>query len=163
MKNLNKVLLLVPALSVLSVASLSSYAASESFESSIKLIDDITITELASLRFPQQVAGTAQTVVVAPADSGAAQFSATGSALASATATIAEANIEMTTGDGVGSTKRITVNSFTLGGTLAADGTVAFAADGTIDNMRVGGSAVIENDDISGDYTGTATFELNYS
>ncbi len=163
MKTLNKALLTVPFLSALSVASIASYAASESFESSIKLIQDITITEVASLRFPQQVAGTAQTVVVAPADSGAAQFSATGEALAGATATIAEASIEMTTGDGVGSTKRITVDSFTLGGNLAVDGTVAFAADGTISNMRVGGSAVIEADDIAGDYTGTATFELNYS
>lgn len=141
----------------------SVQAADETFESTIRLIKPITISEVAGLRFPEQVAGTAQAVVVTPDDSGAAVFNATGEASKLVVASVVESSIEMTTDDGVGSAKRITVDNFELGGSVLPDGTGAFNGDGDLNNIRVGGTANIEADDIAGSYSGTATFRLVYA
>lgn len=159
--SMNKILLG----SILASSTLVSsvYAQDETFEASIKLVEAIAVTEVAALRFPEQIAGTAAAVVVAPADSGAAQFNSTGDASRNIVASVVETSIEMVTGDGVGSAKRITVDNFTTGGAVAADGSGAFDGTGALNNIRVGGTANMEADDIAGDYVGTATFRLVYA
>ncbi len=144
-------------------AALNVQAADETFQATIKLLQPITITEVASLRFPEQIAGSAATVLVRPEDSGAAVFDATGEADRAVTASVLEASIEMITDDGIGAQKRITVDQFAMGGSVDPLGGGAFDAAGTLNNIRVGGTANVNADNIPGDYVGTATFRLVYA
>lgn len=143
-------------------ASGSAAAEDASFNASISLIAPITLSSVQDLSFAPQLAGSNEAVVTAAGDSSAAVFSATGEANSPAQASVVESSIEMTTGAGSSASERITVDSFTYGGSLAGDGSTAFDASGNIDDMRIGATANVEADDISGDYAGSATFRLVY-
>ena len=145
------------------VTATAAYAADESFESSIRLIEPVTVTEVTSLVFPEQIAGTAQAVTITPDDTGAAQFNSAGEPSRNVTASILETSITMITGTGAAASQQIVVNNFSYGGSVAPDGTGAFELDGTLNGIRIGATANIDADDQSGNYVGTATFRLVYA
>lgn len=136
----------------------NAYATDESFDSTLRLIEPITITEVTSLRFPEQQAGTAQNLTVQPSESGAAQFNSAGEPARPVTASIVESQIVMETTAG----DQITVNNFTYGGQVDPAGNGAFNDSGALNNIRIGATALIEADDKSGLYSGIATFRLVY-
>ena len=156
---LNKIAALALGLSVVGAAN----AADETFNIGIKLIAPIVITETNALSFVDTVAGTTQDVVTGPADALAAQFSATGEPSRPVTGSVVESSVEVTTGDGVGSTKRMTIQDFTTGGDMSGAGSASFDGSGDLSDLRVGATAKVESDDIPGDYAGTATFRLVYN
>ncbi len=139
----------------------NAHATDEPFNVSMTLLAPLTITELTALSFVDTNAGSATTVVTAPSDALAASFSATGTPLDSATGSVVEASITMTTGGG-GATEQIVVDTFTTGGDMDAAGATTFDAAGNIADLRVGGTANIDATDVAGIYSGTATFRLIY-
>jgi hypothetical protein len=140
----------------------SAFATDEAFTSSMTLLAPIVITETSALTFANAVSGQASTVTSSASSANAAQFTATGEASTAVTGSIVEANITMTTGDGIGSTKQITVDSFTTGGDMDGSGAATFDGSGNLSNLRVGATANVLAEDIAGAYTGTATFRLVY-
>ena len=46
---------------------------------------------------------------------------------------------------------------------MSAAGAASFDVSGGLSDLRVGGTAKVESDDIPGDYTGSATFRLVYN
>ena len=136
-------------------------ATDEPFNATMTLLAPIVITETQGLTFPTVAAGSTTPQTVAPAAAAAAIFTATGSASTGVTASVVESSIEMVTGDGVGTTKRITVDNFVLGGNVTG-GTGTFDGSGNLADMRVGATANPQSDDIAGAYSGTATFRLIY-
>ena len=143
-------------------ASSSAFADDASFNASIDLIEPITLSLDQDLSFAPQTAGQASDVVTAPSDSTAAVFSATGESDAVAQASVVESSIEMSTGTGASTAERITVDAWTYGGSLASNGSTAFDVSGNLSDMRVGATAHLEADDVSGSYAGSATFRLVY-
>lgn len=140
----------------------SASATDEVFNVTMSLVAPIVITETQALSFSNAGAGSASTVVTAPTDGTAAIFTATGEASTAVTGSVVEANITMTTGDGIGTTKQITVDTFTTGGDMDGAGAATFSAGGALSNLRVGASANVLAEDIAGAYSGTATFRLVY-
>lgn len=140
----------------------SAKATDEVFNVTMSLVAPIVITETQALSFSNAGAGSASTVVTAPTDGTAAIFTATGEASTAVTGSVVEASIEMTTGDGVGTTKRITVDTFTTGGDMDVAGSATFDGAGDLTNLRIGATANVQAEDIAGAYTGTATFRLVY-
>ena len=143
----------------------NAQAADETFQATLKLLTPISITEVQALDFGEAISGTNQTLTVGAADGSAAVFSAQGDSSKTATASVVETSITMTTGDGVGTTKQIVVDNFTLGGNgiTGADQVDFIAGSGNVSDIRVGGTANVEADDIAGDYAGTATFRVIYN
>lgn len=143
----------------------SAQAQDETFQATLKLLTPISITNSQALDFGEAIAGTNQTLTVGAADGSAAVFSAQGDSSKTATASVVETSITMTTGDGVGTTKQIVVDNFTLGGggISGADQVDFIAGSGNVSDIRVGGTANVEADDIAGDYAGTATFRVIYN
>jgi hypothetical protein len=158
MKKFTKSLMAVALVAV----SGAAVAEETSFDSTISLLEPITLTTVQDLSFAPQPVGEAVDVLTTAADSRAAVFSATGEANAVAQTSVVEPSIEMVTGAGSASGERITVDTFTYGGSLATDGSTAFDGSGEINNMRVGATAHVEADDVQGDFVGTATFRLVY-
>jgi len=143
-------------------ASGAAVAEETSFDATISLLQPITLNTVQDLSFAPQAVGENIDVVTGAEDTRAAVFSATGEANAAAQASVVESSIEMVTGAGATTGERITVDTFTYGGSLASDGSTAFDAAGELNNMRVGGTAHVEADDVQGDFVGTATFRLVY-
>lgn len=143
-------------------ASGSAMADDATFNATITLIEPLVVTSVQDLSFAPQTAGSAVDVVTAPGDSTAAIFSATGEPSANAQASILESSIDMTTGAGASAGEVISVDTWTYGGNLAGDGSVSFDGNGDIADMRVGATAHVKAENVSGDYTGTATFRLVY-
>lgn len=137
-------------------------ATDEAFQASMTLVAPIVITETQALSFADTIAGSTSDVATAAADASAAIFTATGEANRAVTGSVVEASIEMTTGDGVGTTKRITVDTFSTGGSMDAAGAATFDATGNLTDLRIGGTAHVQAEDIAGAYAGTATFRLVY-
>ena len=159
MKKFNKVFIAIVAAS----ASFSTFASDESFNASIQLLEPITITESQSLSFEPTLSKQAVNVVTAPSDTRAAVFSAQGTANESISASVVETSIVMSKdGTGINANETITVDSFKYGGNLASDGTGSFDSSGSLTNMRVGATAHVQSDDVSGDYIGTATLRVTY-
>lgn len=136
-------------------------AATETFEATLELLAAINITEVQALAFPDTEAGTAGTLVVAPADATAAVFSATGSA--SANIAVSVGDINMTDG-----TDNIPVATWVFGGNLVDggdgnNGTGSFDGTGNIADMRVGATATLGGTEGAGSYAGTATFTVVYN
>ncbi len=138
-------------------------ATDETFQASMQLVAPIVITESQALSFADTIAGQATDVVTAAADTTAAIFTATGEANRAVTGSVVESNITMTTGDGADTTKQITVDTFTTGGDMDASGAATFDTNGDLSDLRIGGTAHVEAEDIAGAYTGTATFRLVYN
>jgi len=141
------------------------YATDEPFNATMTLIAPIVITETQALSFADTVAGTGSSVVTAAADATAATFTATGEASTAVTGSVVEANITMqhsswTVPD---ATKEITVDTWTLGGDMnPGTGAATFSGGGALNDLRVGATATVGATDITGVYTGTATFRLVY-
>ena len=159
MKNVKSVVKSL-ALSTLAAASFQAQAADEAFDVTLKLLTPISISETQSLDFGETVSGSASTIVVAAADANAAVFTATGDASETASVQIVESSITMTTGDGSGTTKQITVDGFSLGGDVSG-GAITFT--GGADDIRVGATANVEAEDIAGNYAGSATLQVVYN
>jgi hypothetical protein len=138
------------------VVASSAFATDKSFNATMVLLTPIVINKTADLVFPATVSGAAADVTVATGDAGAAVFNATGEASTGFTKSVVEASIEMTTDNGVGSTKRITVDTFTLAGPAAFD------AGGAAAGLKVGGTAHVQAEDIAGSYSGAATYRIVY-
>lgn len=142
-------------------AANSSKNFNESFNATYKLLTALSITENAALDFGEEAVGYSGSIVIAPADG--AQFSVSGHPNYQVQASIVESSINMTTGDGVGATKQIPVGSWTFGGNLNGSGLGTLDGSGSLTNMRVGATATVEDTDIAGDYSGSATFRLVYT
>ena len=144
----------------------NAQAGDETFQATLKLLTSmISITQDQSLDFGQAIVGTNQTLTVGALDGSAAVFSALGDSSKTATASVLENSITMTTGDGGDATKQIVVDNFTLGGTgiTGADQVDFIAGSGNVSDIRVGGTANVEANDIAGNYAGTATFRVIYN
>lgn len=164
MNNIVKKIALVSASAGLSLGLINSAsAADETFTSKLTLLAPITVTNTSDLDFGTYEGGQNNNITVAAADAGAATFSSTGEASTAVTGVIVESSIEMTTGDGIGTTKRITVDTWTYGGDMDASGVATYDGSGNLSNLRVGGTAHAEVEDIAGNYTGTATFRVTYN
>lgn len=132
------------------------YAASTSANSLITIIKQISILKVSDLQFAQKVQGGAAETV-APADAAAAEFTVNGEANTPFTINL-PGSISMITGDGVGVTKNITVDTFAhnLGGSPSLD------ADGEV-TLKVGAThAAILSNQVPGSYSGSFTVEVVY-
>jgi len=142
-------------------------AVDESFNIGMKLLTPIAITEVRQLDFVDTIAGADNTVVTAPADPIAAVFNSTGDSSKTATASVVEGSVTMLrTGGTPGNTPdEFTVDSFALGGAGITGGNqVDYAASGgSVNDIRVGGTANILAEDLAGNYTGTATLRIVYN
>jgi hypothetical protein len=137
--------------------STKTYAAlSANADALITIIKQLSITFVDDLRFDQKIQGEGSDTVL-PGDAGAASFTVNGQANTAYSITL-PASVTMTTGDGIGATKQIVVNSFAhdQGGTPTLDG------DGII-TLKVGAThAAIANDQEPGSYSGTFTVDVAY-
>ncbi|MFH1223991.1 MAG: DUF4402 domain-containing protein [Pseudomonadota bacterium] len=107
--------------------------------------------------FPVQIWGMNANVILGPNDAGAAVFSAKGDPNRNAKTTIKEAGIIMTTGTGITPGERIKVQGFLV---LAP---TAFNALGQMTNIRVGATAIVSQNNVEGDYLGSATVRIVYN
>ena len=134
--------------------SASAMATDQSFNVSLKLFKPITITKVQDLLFPNTtLTGAAFSVVVLPADSGAANFNAQGGKSRNITRSVVESSINMSAPGSVGN---IAVDTFVL------SGPTAFDASGNANGIKVGATAHILAASEDGDYTGTATLRVVY-
>lgn len=142
----------------------AAYATDEPFNITMTLYQAIVITETQALSFPNTTSGGAIAVTVAPADGTAAIFTATGEPSTGVTGSVVESSIVMqhSTWSVADVTKEITVDTFTTGGNLSGAGAGTFDGTGNITDMRIGGTANVQANDIAGAYSGSATFRLVY-
>jgi hypothetical protein len=141
------------------------YAVDNELPAEMIIYSSLGLTLKQIMTIPEHEEVTTETqVVLKPDDPTAAIYSATGGENRSVQASVTTPSIELacqtsaTCGDA-----KITVNNFTFGGDLQADGTGTFTEQGKIDNMRVGGTATLNADDKSGRYFGVGTFRLVYA
>ena len=136
----------------------NAYATDEPFLASISIFSPIAITETSALSFGSVASASAtQSVVVAPGDAGAASFNLSGQSNLAITASVVEPSLALVNG-----ATTITVNSFTFGGGLAANGTANLSAAGTLNAANVGATAVVPANPASGAYTGNLTLRVVY-
>ena len=134
--------------------SASAMATDQTFNVSLKLFKPITITKVQDLLFPDTtLTGSAFTIVVLPADSGAANFTAQGGKNRNITKSVVESSINMAAAGVVGT---IAVDTFVLSGPTAFDGS------GNITGIKVGATAHVLAASEDGNYTGTATLRVVY-
>ena len=138
-------------------------ATNESFQSTLRILSPIAITEVRALDFGDTEGGNVNMVIAATAPT-AAVFSATGEASKYATASVSESSITMLrTGGSAGTTSdEIVVDTFTLGGTGISGSQVDFGVGGSASDLRVGATAHVLAEDVAGSYVGSATFSLIY-
>ena len=141
---------------LISLLTLSStaMATDQSFGASLKLFKPITITKVQDLLFPDTtLTGSAFTIAVLPADSGAATFNAQGGKNRSIIKSVVESSINMSAS---GVTGNIAVDTFVLSGPSAFD------ASGNANAIKVGATAHVLAASEDGNYTGTATLRVVY-
>lgn len=146
-----------------SLLAANTQAATKSFNVGISLITPIKMTLQSPLNFPSTTAGNSATVTTDPADTGSVHFVATGEPNAAITGTILENQVTLTTSDGLGSEKQITVDNFVTGGDMNESGLATFDENGALDNLRIGATAHIDADNIPGSYSTTATYRVVYN
>lgn len=149
-------------LGVLSAAHAVGLSDNASMNAKLRLLSPLTITAVTDLDFGDALEGVVNNVVVATGDAGAASITATGFPNAAVVASLQDASITMTTGAGTTSPEQITVDTFTLGGSVSGAGVGAFDGSGDISGILVGGTAHILAEDVAGNYTGSNTFVLTY-
>ncbi|HAT8518463.1 DUF4402 domain-containing protein [Vibrio sp. 2092] len=163
MKNFKKIALSVALTSMFAGFAATAHAnADESFDATLSLLAPIDLTEVKGLDFEPTLANQNVNVVTAPTSVDAAVFTARGTANWEVKGQVVESSIVMTTGDGSDDAKKITVDTFTYGGSMDASGNAQFSSSGDLSNLRVGGTAHVQANDIAGEYRGTATFRLTY-
>ena len=136
----------------------TAMATNESFNIRVSLIRPIEITEISELNFGEQfVTGSDYSVTVAPADSGAATFSATGKKNRSVSIALVSNTAVLSDG-----TDNINVTGLTLN---KATDTFSNANPGVISNIRVGGTVTIPAAAVDRDldYVGTGTLRILYN
>ena len=141
---------------MISLLTLSAVAMAtdQSFSTSLKLFQPITISKVQDLLFPNTtLTGSAFTIAVLPADSGAASFNAQGGKNRNITKSVVESSINMSASGVVGN---IAVDTFVLTGPTAFDST------GNITAIKVGATAHVLAASLDGNYTGTATLRVVY-
>ena len=139
-------------------------ALDETFQASLQLVTPLSIQEDQAMNFGESYVGSASAIAANDANGYYASFTVNGDLTKTATASVAEASIEMTTGDGADSTKKITIDSFSVHvGTIAGSNQLDFSGDGQVADIRVYGTANQEANDIAGTYTGSATFQVIYN
>jgi len=149
-KKMKKLFILISLLAVSATAS----ATDQTFNATLKLFKPIAITKVQDLLFPDTtLTGSAFTIVVLPAASGAASFTATGGKSRNITTSVVESSITMSA-SGVAGT--ITVDTFVLSGPSAFD------SSGNATGMKVGATAHVLAASEDGNYSGTATYRVVY-
>ena len=147
---MKKLFVLICALTI----SATAMATDQSFNVSLKLFKPITITKVQDLLFPDAtLTGSAFNIVVLPADSGAANFTAQGGKSRNITKSVVESSINMSAS---GVTGTIAVDTFVLAGPTAFD------ASGNATGIKVGATAHVLAASEDGNYTGTATLRVVY-
>lgn len=158
MKSMVKSLL---ALSVV-LGSFGAHATDAQFDVNLTLLEPIEVTNVSSLDFGSHVGGAFSDITVSPEASGAAVFNATGTANKTVSVNVVESSIELTTGDGATADKQITVDVFKYGGSIDGSNQVTFDSEGKANNLRVGASAIVEESNLGGEYSGVATLRVTY-
>ncbi len=161
--SLNKIAKISASVALAFGVAHSANATDESFQASMKLLAPIVITETQALSFADTISGQTTNVTTAAADASAALFTATGEANRAVTGSIVESSINMTTGAGVTTPEQIVVDTFSTGGDMDGAGSATFDATGNLNDLRIGGVAHVEAEDVAGQYTGTATFRVVYN
>jgi len=139
-------------------------AVDESFQATLRILTPISIVEDQAMDFGDTELGNSTPIVASDLNGMYAAFTVDGDTTKTATASVVEASIEMITGDGADSTKKITVDGFAVGvGSSAGGDQLDFSGDGQVADIRVYGTANQEAEDIAGDYVGTATFRVVYN
>ena len=142
----------------------SVFATDANFNISATIISNIAVTTAQNLSFPVHEAVSSDTpVVVAPGDTTAAKFTATGEAGKNVTGSVTDSSITLTCSTGACNGDTITVNGFSLGGDMSSSGAATFNNSGQLNNLLVGATETLTNTDKPGDYSGSATFRLVYS
>ena len=132
----------------------TAMATDQSFSTSLKLFQPITITKAQDLLFPDTtLTSSAFNITVLPADSGAATFNAQGGKNRNITKSVVESSINMSAS---GVTGTIAVDTFVLSGPTAFDST------GNANGIKVGATAHILAASQDGNYSGTATLRVVY-
>ena len=138
-------------------------AVDETFKAQLRILSPITITEDQLMDFGETAQGIASDIAATDANNKYASFTVDGDDTKTATASVVETSIEMLTGDGVGTTKRVTVDTFSVGVGSSAGGDQLNFASGPVADVRVYGTAHQEAEDIAGLYTGDVTFRVVYN
>jgi len=147
---MKKIFIMISLLTLSAVAM----ATDQSFSTSLKLFQPITISKVQDLLFPNTtLTGSAFTIAVLPADSGAASFNAQGGKNRNITKSVVESSINMSASGVVGN---IAVDTFVLTGPTAFDST------GNITAIKVGATAHVLAASLDGNYSGTATLRVVY-
>jgi len=134
--------------------SASAMATDQSFSTTLKLFKPITITKVQDLLFPDAtLTGSDFDIVVLPAASGAASFTAVGGKNRVIVSSVVESGISMSAPGVVGT---IAVNTFVL------SGPTAFDSSGNITGLKVGATAHVLAASEDGNYSGTATYRVVY-
>jgi len=141
----------------------SAFADEAKFQTTLRLLKPITLTQKSQLSFQSVTAGQTTTVVTEPSSSNAVVFSATGEALSTVTGSVVESQILMISGSGSDESLQIPVDSFSTGGDLDGSGIGVFDSEGNLDDLRIGASAHIDAYNVPGVYTASATFRLTYN
>lgn len=139
-------------------------ALDEEFQATLTLYTPLSIVEDQAMDFGESAVGLGDPILATDANNGYASFTVNGDVTRIATASVAETTIDMTTGDGIGSTKRIPVSGFSVGvGVFGGTNQLDFVGDGQVADVRVYASADQDAEDIAGVYTGTANFRVVYN
>ena len=139
-------------------------ALDETFQASLQLVTPLSIAEDQAMDFGESYVGNSTPIAATDGNGAYASFTVNGDLTKTATASVSETSIEMLTDGGVGSTKRITVDGFSVGvGSSIGGNQLNFSGDGEVADVRVYASANQAAEDIAGSYTGTATFQVVYN
>jgi len=151
MMRLRNLLIMISLLAVSGEAMATT--TDKAFNITLNLFQAITITKAQDLLFPEQViTGSSFDVTVATGDTGAASFSAVGTANRSITRSVVESSIGMSNG-----TSTIAVDTFTFAGPTSFNGS------GNATGLKVGGTAHILNTSTEGNYSGSGTYRVVYN
>ncbi len=129
-----------------------------------KNIAPIDITELHNLSFPVQVSGISINVIISASDGNAAVFNLTGEPNAAVQVSFVQNNFKIlnTTTGGNSPNEKIPVNSWTFGGSVNSSGVGVLDANGNLNNVRVGATAVVDSVDLGGVYLNSGTLRVVY-
>ncbi|PCI44094.1 MAG: hypothetical protein COB51_10670 [Moraxellaceae bacterium] len=122
----------------------------------------IAITEQQALNFGPIIAYITQDIVIAAADSDAAVFDISGDAYAQISIEVTNNRINMVTGSGNGSSRKILVNQWSYGGAVDTNGLGTLDQFGSLANIRVGATAAVKASNIPGPYSASGTVRITY-
>lgn len=157
-------ILIAASLVAVSSASFAKFDKTEKFDVKLKLFTPISITEQAAMVFPDKEAGADDNTALTPASG--AQFLITG--LADEVVDVSILDLVMITGDGVGVTKQIPLDtgSYQWGGDCTEDGGDELAATATLTGgdatCNIGATPDVDSDNIGGQYSVENTLTVGY-